>query len=57
MGGDVLMKRIGALVKVNIKKVGRKIIISTPDTELTYCYYDENHRNFQIIPFPQLNRI
>lgn len=52
--GDVLMKRIGALVKVNIKKVGRKIIISTPNTELTYCYYDENHRNFQIIPFSQL---
>lgn len=54
MGGDVLMKRVGALVKANIKKVGRKIIISPPNTELTYCYYDENHRNFQIIPFSQL---
>jgi hypothetical protein len=25
-----------------------------PQIELTYCYYDENHRNFQIIPFSQL---
>lgn len=53
--GDVLMKRIGAIVKVKIKKTNNKVKIDLINTELTYIYYNsKEHTDFKIIPFHQL---
>ena len=49
--GDVEMKRIGAMVNVNISLRDNKINISDPKVELIYCGYNKKHRNFQLLPF------
>jgi poly-gamma-glutamate synthesis protein (capsule biosynthesis protein) len=49
--GDVEMKRIGAMVNVNISLKDNKINISDPNVELIYCDYNKKHRNFQLLPF------
>lgn len=49
--GDVEMKRIGAMVNVNISLRDNRINISDPKVELIYCSYNKKHRNFQLLPF------
>lgn len=53
--GDIEMKRIGAMVSLNVHKNENKIYIDNVKTELLYCYYNDDHKDFKIIPFSSLN--
>lgn len=53
--GDIEMKRIGAMVSLNVQKNENKISIDNVKTELLYCYYNDDHKDFKIIPFSSLN--
>jgi len=52
--GDDLMKRIGAMVTVDINNSREKLNIKLDNIELTYIYYTNNYKDFKIIPFSQL---
>lgn len=52
--GDDLMKRIGAMVTVDIDNSQEKLNIKLENVDLTYIYYTNDYKDFKIIPFSKL---